>query len=63
MCRKKYLEDQFREMHFYKEELEATWKKDEMKRDVLNSVWPEVNSVYKKFKNDIVKFLKNEKLR
>lgn len=37
--------------------------KDEMKRDVLNSVWPEVNSIYPNFKNDIIKFLKNEKLR
>ncbi len=36
---------------------------DEMKRDVLNAVWPTVNSMYTKFKGDIVGFLKNEKLR
>ncbi|MBS3152391.1 hypothetical protein J4230_03195 [Candidatus Woesearchaeota archaeon] len=36
--------------------------KDEMKRDVLNSAWPEVNSIYDRFKKDIIKFLKNEKL-
>ncbi len=36
---------------------------DEMKRDILNSAWPEVNSIYPKFKSDIVKFLKNENLR
>jgi len=37
--------------------------KDELKRDVLNEAWPEVNRIYPKFKSDIVKFLKNEKLR
>ena len=36
---------------------------DEMKRPVLKSAWPEVNSIYSKFKKDIIKFLKNEKLR
>src|SRR3989338_995320 len=36
--------------------------KDEMKRDVLNSAWPEVNSIYDRFKKDIIKLLKNEKL-
>ncbi len=36
---------------------------DEMKRPVLNSAWPEVNRIYPRFKGDIVKFLKNEKLR
>lgn len=35
----------------------------EMKIDVLCNAWPEVNNIYSKFKNDIVKFLKNEKLR
>ena len=35
----------------------------EMKIDILNSVWPEVNAIYPKFKNNIIKFLKNEKLR
>ncbi len=37
--------------------------REEMKINILNSVWPEVNSIYPKFKNDIIKFLKNEKLR
>ena len=37
--------------------------KDEERMPVLKSVWPEVNSIYPKFKKDIVKFLKNEKLR
>lgn len=36
---------------------------DEMKRDILNEAWPEVNKIYPKFKSDIIKFLKNEKLR
>ncbi|MBI2148150.1 hypothetical protein HYU23_00570 [Candidatus Woesearchaeota archaeon] len=36
--------------------------KDEMKMGILNSAWPEVNSIYPKFKNNIVKFLKDEKL-
>ena len=35
---------------------------DELKREILNSAWPEVNSIYPKFKKDIVRFLKNEKL-
>jgi len=35
---------------------------DEMRRNVLNSVWPTVNSIYPRFKKDIIKFLKNEKL-
>lgn len=36
---------------------------DELKRDVLNEAWPEVNKIYLKFNNNIIKFLKNEKLR
>ena len=36
---------------------------DEMKRDVLNSAWPEANRLYPKFKDNIINFLKNEKLR
>ncbi len=36
---------------------------DEMKRDILNLAWPEANRLYPKFKNNIIKFLKNEKLR
>lgn len=36
---------------------------DELKRDVLNEAWPEVNRIYPKFNEDIIKFLKNEKLR
>lgn len=45
---------------------EGTFKEvleDEMKRFVLNSAWPTVNSIYPKFKDNIIKFLKNEKLR
>jgi len=33
-----------------------------MKREVLDRVWPTVNLIYPKFRGDIVKFLKNEKL-
>lgn len=36
---------------------------DEMKRDILNEAWPEVNKIYPRFKSNIIKFLKNEKLR
>ncbi|MBS3168123.1 hypothetical protein J4216_03305 [Candidatus Woesearchaeota archaeon] len=35
----------------------------EMHIDLLNSVWPEVNTIYPKFKNDIIKFLKNNHLK
>ena len=35
---------------------------DEMKRDVLNTAWPEANRLYPKFKGGIIKFIKNEKL-
>ena len=35
---------------------------DEMRRDILDRVWPKVNSIYPKFNKDIIKFLKNEKL-
>ena len=58
MCRKKYLEDKFREMNLYKEELEATWKKDE------NKITKEIENISKlKFKRKNIKslvILKNE---
>lgn len=35
---------------------------DEMKRYILNTAWPEANKLYPKFRGDIAKFIKNEKL-
>ncbi len=46
---------------FGKNEFEDLLKED-MKIE-LRYIWPEVNKIYPKFHNNIVKFLKNEKLR
>ncbi len=36
--------------------------KDEMGREILSDVWPEVNRLSDKFRKDIIKFLKNENI-
>ena len=46
---------------FGSKEYEKILNRD-MHLDGLNEIWPTVNSIYNKFNNDIVKFLKNEKL-
>ena len=48
--------------NIYNEKILDEIIKDEMKREVLDRVWPTVNLIYPKFRGDIVKFLKNEKL-